>query len=261
MAPLLEFRNATVWRGDRIALDSVSFSVDLGEHTAILGPNGSGKSTLIKTITRDLYPRATGDGAAVRILGRDAWNVFELRSLLGIVSNDLMQICTREFDFTAREIVLSGFFASVGIWPHHLVTPEMERRASEVLELLEIPHLAGRWVDELSSGEARRVLIARALVHGPKALLLDEPGNSLDLHALYELQTLLEKLARSGVTIVLATHHLPEIIPAIERVILLKEGRLFLDGPKRQVLVPENLSVVFRRPVELLEKNGFYHLL
>ena len=259
--PLLEFRNATVYRGDRVALHDISFSIAEGEHTAILGPNGCGKSTLIKTITRDLYPLPTANGAAVRILGRDTWNVFELRTQLGIVSSDLLQTCIRDFNFTGREIVLSGFFSSIGIWPHHLVTPEMERKASQILDLLEIPHLARRWLDELSSGEARRILIARALVHDPQAILLDEPGNSLDLHALCELQSLLGKLARSGVTILLTTHHLPEIIPEIRRVILLKDGRVFRDGHKQEVLTAESLSALFRRPVELLQRGGFFHLL
>lgn len=135
-----------------------------------------------------------------------------------------MQSCTR--DFTGREVVLSGFFSSVGVWPHHTVTQEMERKADAVLERLEISHLAGRWVDEMSTGEARRILIGRALVHDPKALVLDEPGNSLDLHVMQVLRAVLRKLARSGVTIALVTHHLPEIIPEIGRVILLKEGRV-----------------------------------
>ena len=261
MTPLLEFRNATVYRGDRIALHDISFSIAPGEHTALLGPNGCGKSTLIKTITRDLYALPTSGGVPVRILGRDTWNVFELRTLLGIVSSDLLQTCTREFNFTGREIVLSGFFSSIGLWPYHTVTSEMDRKAAQIFDLLEIPHLAGRWVDELSSGEARRILIARALVHDPQALLLDEPGSSLDIHALYELQSLLRKLAQSGVTILLATHHLPEIIPEIRRVILLKDGRVFRDGPKEGVLTPDSLSELFRRPVEILPRDGYYHLL
>ena len=261
MTPLLEFRQATVYRGERVALDAVSFSIALGEHVAILGPNGCGKSTLIKSLTRDLYPHPTSDGAPVRILGRDIWNLFELRAQLGIVSNDLMDTCTRDFAFTGREIILSGFFGSVGIWPHHPVTAAMERKTEEVLERLEIPHLAHRWVDEMSSGEARRVLLGRALVHDPQALVLDEPSNSLDIHALYELRAILRKLAQSGVTIVLATHQLAEIIPEIQRVILLKNGRVFRDGGKGQILTASLLGELFRRPVELLEREGFYHLL
>jgi len=148
--PLIDFQNVTVHRGGKVALDGVTLSIAEGEHVAILGPNGSGKSTLIKAITRECYPRYTGNGAGLRILGKDRWNVFELRVMLGIVRNALMQSCSR--DFSGREVVLSGFFSSIGIWPNHEVTPAMRDKADEVLERLEVSHLADRNVDEMSSG-------------------------------------------------------------------------------------------------------------
>src|ERR1022692_568467 len=183
MHPLIEFQNVTVYRGDKIALDGITLSIHEGEHVAILGPNGCGKSTLIKTITRECYPRFPENGSGLRIFGKEIWNVFDLRALLGIVSNDLMQSCTR--DISGREAVLSGFFSSIGIWPNHHVTLAMEARADEIRVLLEIARLADRDVNEMSSGEARRILIGRALAHNPTALVLDEPTASLDLHAMH----------------------------------------------------------------------------
>jgi iron complex transport system ATP-binding protein len=224
---------------------------------AILGPNGSGKSTLIKAITRECYPLSI-PGSSLTILGREAWNVFELRPLLGVVSNDLMSTCTR--DITGLEAVLSGFFSSIGLQPYHEVTPAMAKKARDVLDLLEAPHLADRYMDEISSGEARRILIGRALVHDPLALLLDEPSNSLDLHATLELRGILRKLARAGTGILMVTHHLPDIIPEIDRVILLKNGRIFADGDKQQLLTAERLSELFGLPVELARRDGYYHL-
>src|SRR5271165_6468124 len=206
--PLIEFLNVTVQRGERVVLESVTLSIAQGEHVAILGPNGSGKSTLIKLISRELYPLLKPEPWSLRILGRDRWHLFDLRHHLGIVSNDWMQMCTR--DYSGYEIVLSGFFGSVGIWPNHQVTSEMERRAREVMDLLEIARLAGRNTNEMSSGEARRILIARALVHGPQALVLDEPTTSLDLYAAHELREILRKLARRGISILMVTHHLPD---------------------------------------------------
>jgi iron complex transport system ATP-binding protein len=256
--PLIEFRDVTVHRGDKVALDRVTLSIAVGEHVAILGPNGSGKSTLIKAITRECYPRHTANGSGLRILGRDRWNIFELRVMLGIVSNDLMQSCAR--DFSGREVVLSGFFSSIGIWPNHEVTPAMKRKADEVLELLEVSHLADRNVDEMSSGEARRILIGRALVHDPKALVLDEPTVSLDLHATHELRVILRKLAQSGTSIIVVTHHLPDIIPEIERVVLIKKGLVLRDGPKSAALTSESLTELFETPVELVERAGLYQI-
>jgi iron complex transport system ATP-binding protein len=259
LTPLLELQNVTVRRDERVALDGVSLSIAQGEHAAILGPNGSGKSTLIKLISRDLYPVLKPEPWSFRIQGREKWRLFDLRHILGVVSNDWMQMCTR--DYSGYEIALSGFFGSVGIWPNHEVTPAMEQKTREVLDLLEISHLAERNTNEISSGEARRILIARALVHDPQALVLDEPSTSLDLHATHELREILRKLARGGISILMVTHHLPDIIPEIERVVLIKDGRIYADGRKESVLNSSTLSALFGIPVEVLERGGYYHVL
>jgi iron complex transport system ATP-binding protein len=255
--PLLDFQHISVMRGGQTVLDDVTLRIQAGEHVAILGPNGCGKSTLIKTITRECYPLAL-PGSSLTILGQDSWNVFELRKLLGIVSNDLIATCTR--DITGLEAVLSGFFSSIGLQPYHHVTDAMLKKARVVLELLEISHLADRAMDAISSGEGRRILIGRALVHDPLALVLDEPTNSLDLHAMLELRTILRKLAQADTGILMVTHHLPDIIPEIERVIFLRGGRLFADGAKAEVLTAELLTELFGVPVELARRDGYYHM-
>lgn len=257
--PLIELENVTVQRGERVVLDGVTLAIAQREHAAILGPNGSGKSTLIQLISRELYPRLKQEPWKLRILGREQWALFDLRNHLGIVSNNWMQLCTR--DYSAYEIVLSGFFGSVGVWPYHHVTAEMERKTRDVMELLEIAHLAGRNTNEMSSGEARRILIARALVHDPQALVLDEPTTSLDLHATHELRDILRKLTREGIGIVMVTHHLPDIIPEIRRVVLMRTGRVYRDGAKEEVLRAGPLSELFGVPVEVIEKDGYYHVL
>jgi len=252
---LLEFRNVTVVRGAARVLDRFSLSIPAGENVAILGPNGSGKSTLIKLVTRELYPLATPE-AGLRVLGRDRWALFELREHIGIVSNDLMAACTRAI--TGRELVLSAFFGSVGLWPHHEVTSDMEARAAAALDVMEVAHLVSRPVNQLSSGEARRLLVARALAHGPQALVLDEPTNSLDLRACRDLTESLRRLAQQGTNIILVTHHLPDIIPEIQRVVVLKDGRVLRDGPTAEVLTSGVLSEAFGVPVEVEARGGFY---
>jgi iron complex transport system ATP-binding protein len=228
----------------------------VGEHVAILGPNGCGKSTFIKTISRECYPLARLD-PVMKIFGRDAWNVFDLRRSLGIVSSDLAAACTR--DITGLEAVISGFFSSIGTWPYQHVTAEMRDRAEAALERLGAAHLADRMVTAMSSGEMRRVLIGRALVHDPEALLFDEPTNSLDLFAQHELREIMRTLARSGTAILLVTHHLADIIPEIDRVVLIQDGRIAADGPKDEILTEDRLRDLFRLPVTLTRRDGYYH--
>ena len=227
---LVELKNIQVIRGDNVALNDFSLRIAAGEHVAILGPNGCGKSTLIKTITRDCYP-VIREGSSIKILGQERWNIFELRSILGIVSNDLMLDVTGET--SGREVVLSGFFSSTKIFDHQTVEPEHRKRADAALERLGIPHLAERPVMEMSSGEAKRILIARALVHDPQTLVFDEPSNSLDVFAQHELRQAMRELAQSGIGIVLVTHHLSDVIPEIDRVVLMRGEKSRPTGARR----------------------------
>jgi iron complex transport system ATP-binding protein len=255
--PLLALNHITVMRGDTAALRDISLQVDSGEHVCILGPNGSGKSTLIKTITRECYPLAQ-EGSAMAIFGRERWNIFELRSLLGIVSPDLLNSCTTEA--TGRDVVLSGFFSSTRVFPHHQPNPDLLARTDAALARVGISHLAGRPVAQMSSGEAKRTLIARALVHDPQTLLFDEPSTALDISAQLQLRETMRELARAGLGILLVTHHVSEIIPEIERVVLLCDGRILADGPKDKMLTAERLSSVFGVSVQLARHDGYFHL-
>lgn len=255
--PLLDLIHVTVMRGDRPALHDLTLRIAPHEHICILGPNGCGKSTLIKTITRECYPVARPD-SSITILGSGRWNIFELRSLLGIVSPDLLASCTT--DATGRDVVLSGFFSSTRIFPHHHPALELLERADGALARLGIAHLADRAVAQMSSGEAKRTLIARALVHDPRALLFDEPSNALDIAAQLQLRETMRQLAQSGLGILLATHHVSEIIPEIERIVMLKEGRILADGPKEKTLTAEKLSSLFGVAVRLGKHDGNFHV-
>ena len=254
--PLFEFRNLRVMRGQKNALDDFSLRIGADEHVAILGPNGCGKSTLIKTITRECYPVVRPE-SSMSILGQDAWDVFKLRAGLGIVSNDLMLSCTG--DACGRDVVLSGFFSSTAIYPNHSVDPQQVALADEALAELNISHLADRPVAEMSSGEARRVLIARALVHKPRALLFDEPCNSLDLSAQQTVRHTMSGLAQSGTAIILVTHELADIVPEIQRVVLMSRGRIVSDGPKEEILQVERLTALFGVNLRMTRRDGHYH--
>lgn len=255
--PLVEFRDATVVLGGTSALDRVTLTLDRGVNVAILGPNGSGKSTLVRTIAGDCRAMADGVGS-VRLLGEDRWSLFDLREHLGVVSDDLQAMCSRPI--TARAAILGGFFGSIGVYPHQHVTPAMRRRADEVLGFLGIAHLADRRMDTLSTGEARRALIGRALAHDPEVLILDEPYDGLDPSARFHVRELLRTLARDGTSLVLVTHDIADIVPEVTRVVLMRDGRVVADVPKSEALTSERLSALFGFPAAVTEREGYYHL-
>lgn len=261
--PVLELVGATVIKDDRRVLDGLTLTIQADEHTAILGPNGAGKSALVRLLTHEDRPLAPEAGAPpVRVFGSDNWDVFELRSQLGIVSSDLHHrfvFGNNEGRVTADAAVLSGFFATQGILRYGVVTADMRRRAAEALERMGVSHLARRRLDEMSSGEARRVLLARALVTAPRALVLDEPTTGLDLIARHAFLERVRQIAREGTTLILITHHIEEIVPEIERVILLRGGRIIASGAKRSVLTAESLSGLFDAPVAIDEAEGYYY--
>jgi len=254
--PFLQFENVTVFHGEKKVLDSLSVTLSPGENVAILGPNGAGKSTFIRTIMREFYPVLDSGPVTFRICGKDTWDVFELRSAFGIVSNDLQYAFMR--DITGREVILSGFFSSIGLFNRD-ITPEMSRKADEISAFLDIEDLGGRPMTEMSSGESRRFLIGRAMVHDPRVLILDEPTNSLDLQALHTFRQTIRKIARNGTTIVLITHNLPDIIPEIKRVILMKDGKIVGDGPKEELLADDPVGRLFDVPVHVRQEDGYYY--
>lgn len=261
--PVLELSNATVVKDERPVLDGLTLTIAADEHTAILGPNGAGKSALVRVLTHEDRPLARDEGPPpVRVFGTDNWDVFDLRSQLGIVSSDLHQrfvFGNNEGRVMAEAAVLSGFFATQGILRYGSVTPEMRRRAADALERMGVAHLGRRRLDEMSSGEARRVLLARALVTAPRALILDEPTTGLDLVARHAFMERVRQIAREGTTLILITHHIEEIVPEIGRVILLRDGRIIASGATRSILTAPHLSQLFDAPVAIDEDQGYYY--
>jgi len=261
-APVLELSDATVIKDGRPVLDRLTLRIARGEHTAIIGPNGAGKSLLVSLLTQEQRALAPSNGTPpVRVFGRHNWDLFELRSQLGIVSTGLHQhfvLGNSEGSITAEAAVLSAFLSSYGVLRYGTITAGMRERTAAALEAAGASHLAPRTLDEMSSGEARRVLLARALVTSPRALVLDEPTTGLDLVARQSFMEIVRRLARSGTTVVLITHHIEEIIPEIERVILIRDGRIMADGPTAMNLTGDRLSELFGCPVAV-EASGDYH--
>ena len=256
----LELRQVNIARGDRVVLHGVNLTIRSGEHVAILGPNGCGKSTLILAMTCQIYP-IVRPGMRVRIFGRERWDLTELRKHFGIVAAGLAGELPGERTAvtTGLDAVIAGFFSASTLWPNLHVTQEMRERAVEALERMEATHLAGQLVGTMSAGERRRIMIARALVHRPRQLLLDEPSNALDLAAQRELRETLRRLAQEGTGLVLVTHHLGDILPEIERIILMRAGRIVADGPREEMLTEARLSALFNTPVRIGRDEEWLH--
>ena len=254
--PFLQLSHVNVARGENVVLHDINLSVSAGEHIAILGPNGCGKSTLIKTITCECYP-IVQEEMDVRIFGRPRWDLTELKKRLGVVSAELPGRPT--LTTTGRDAVLTGFFSASTLWPNLTVTDEMRARAEEVLSLIDAEQLRDKFVGHMSAGQQRRIMIGRALVASSQMLLLDEPSNALDLAAQRDLRELLRRLAQQGTGILLITHHVSDIIPEIERILMMEDGRIVADGPRKELLTADRLGDLFRTEVRLTEKDGFHH--
>ena len=256
-AKLIEIHNASIWRGKTHVFDRLTLSINQHERIAILGPNGSGKTTLLKTINRELYP-VVEENAWIKILGHEKWNVWDLRKHIGVVSHDLHNRYTETT--TALEVVVSGFHSSIGVHGilAELVSKDQLRQATETLAMLGIASLRDTPLKSMSTGQQRRCLLGRALVHQPDTLILDEPTSGLDFAASFDYLDRIRQLSASGHNIVLVTHHLNEIPPEVERVVLLKDGQVVADGDKASLLNSDSLSDVYDTSIRVIERDGYF---
>lgn len=257
-SPILDIQHATVYRGDTSVFSDFSLSLHEGEHVAILGPNGAGKSTLLKLLAGEVHP-FPNDETHIRLFGEEQWNVWDVRKRLGMVSHDLQRQYMDQV--IGLKVILSGFYASIGTYRHQDFTYAQIAMADKMLEEMGAGSLRERRFGEMSTGEQRRCLLGRALVHDPTALVLDEPTSGLDLTATFHYLDLVRAHMKRGKTLLLVTHHIHEIPPEVERVVLLKQGKILQDGGKGSVLTEANLSLLFDRSVSLAQANGWYQAL
>lgn len=254
-APFLELAAAVVVRAGIPILSIDSLRIAAGEHVALLGPNGSGKSTFVKLITREMLPLHR-EQPPVRFKGRARATLAEVKQSLGIVSSTMQDQITAHLPVV--DVVAGGLFGTLGI-PRQVSDADADgprTRANEALSLLGIDGLAERDVMTLSTGQARRVLIARALVHDPDTLVFDEPCTGLDPEGMYYVRSSMRQLAQRGTGIILVTHYPEDVIPEIKRLVLLKEGAVFADGPKDQLLTGQVMSELFEVPLHVRRTVG-----
>jgi len=254
---IIDFENLNVGYDEKIVLKDITLKIKQGEHWAILGANGSGKSTLMKVIQSEIHPRREKPFKK-EILGKATYSIFELRKELGIITNDLHNFFAKEAGYlNGFEVVLSGHYSSVGIFTHQDFTNEQIIKAKEVLEFLDIVDLKDKKVSAMSTGQLRKCIVGRALIHEPKAFILDEPTVGLDIKAQINFIKMLKKLSVNS-SIILVTHHLEEIFEEIENVALIQNNTIFKSGKKEEILTSENLSQTFDIELTIKEKNNRY---
>lgn len=259
--PILQFKNVNLRYYETEVLKGINLEIADGEHCAILGPNGSGKSTLIKLISSELYPSIVPEFSERKILGEDAWNIAELRRHIGIVTNDLHNSFSVDGgNLTGLEAVMSGFFGTLGLFPHQKIEPDFVYKAANAMQGLGIERLATQKIGTMSTGELRKCLVARALVHPIHAILLDEPTVGLDIKSQLDFIEMMRTLANEGTTIILITHHIEEVFEEISKILLIKDGQIFAQGKKQDVLNDKNLSEVFGINLMLNHKKGRYSI-
>ncbi len=254
--PLLEMQNAEIWRNDTRVFESLSLTIGRGESLAIVGPNGAGKSTLAKVLARDIYPVLRA-GSFVRLNGRSRFSIWDYRRHIGIVADDALALLPPKT--RVRAAVLSAWSLTAGLGGVNAAFTAAEvARVDELLRALDLTALAERRIDSLSTGQYRRVMLARSLVRKPGTLVLDEPMHGLDLAALCDYQQTLRALVRNGTAVVLITHQLHDIPPEIGRVVALANGAIRHDGRPAEVLTSERLSALYARAIEVSRVGGYF---
>ncbi len=255
----LELKNVSVVKNGNRILDRITLDIQTGENVAIIGLNGSGKTTLLKLLRGDVYPYDDDScDYSMRIFGEERWNIFELRGKMGVVSMDLQS----KFDIhtTVREVIGSGFFGSLDVFRGMEVSPQMEELIKMRAMEMGIEDLLAREIEGLSLGEMRRTLIARALITNPRMLILDEPMTGLDIVMKSKFRRMFDILIDSGVSIVMITHELTDIPLKINRVVMIRDGRIFADGAKTELLEDGRVSELYGEKIKVECTDGIYRM-
>ena len=254
MGNLIEMINAGVLIDGKEILKNINWTVKSNENWAVIGRNGSGKSFLLRLLSANLYPSR----GRVRIFGKEFGkvNLWDLKNKIGFVS-DMFQ---RQYDQNTRVsyAVYSGFFSSNGLYEDP--TESMTKKTDKILKFLNLSKLSDAKFGEISYGEQKRVLIARALVFNPKILVFDEPCTGLDVASREMFLETIEKLVEKEHNIIFVTHHIEEVIPAINKVLFMKDGMIAKTGDKKDMITRKNLSGILDYNFSVREIYGRYWL-
>ena len=253
--PALELRDVSYTAGGKTILHRICWTVQLGEHWAILGANGSGKTTLLNVACGYLWPNAGGE---VYRQGKLLVNLPELRKSIGWVTATLAtKIPSYE---KAIRTVVSGKFAQIGLLEEFGGDAGKKDyvAARRYLSEMGCGKLGDREFGVLSQGEQQKVLIARARMTHPYLIVLDEPCAGMDPGARENFLASLGRLAEQPKipALIYVTHHIEEILPLFRKTLVLKDGRAIHAGATRHVLTPQVLRELYGVSFNIIKKNG-----
>jgi ABC-type molybdenum transport system ATPase subunit/photorepair protein PhrA len=227
---LIKIRHADVFIKHNKILHDISWVMHRAEHWSVIGRNGAGKSTLLKLIAGDVYPALGGE--VLRFGEKDSGSIWNIRKRIGIVSPELQ----RDYDYNVNgtDVVVSGFFSSVGLYGP--ATSSQRETARYWIDFFQLRHLSEKLFQEMSYGEQRKILIARAMANSPDILIADEPCGGLDGAARAGFLSFIAQVARSGTALIMATHHPDEIISLITHIMVMDKGRIIAQGKKEEIM-------------------------
>ena len=247
---VIELTDVSLIRDDKFLLKDLNWKVKSGEHWAVIGKNGSGKTLTLSMICGYLWP----SNGKIEVLGKTFGSVDlrELRKKIGWVTSSL-EYKLQEKSIKTEEIVFSGIFASIGLYDK--ITSRDKDFAYKQMKFMSCFELRNRDFSTLSTGEKKRVIIARALSAKPELLILDEPANGLDIAAREGFLNSLEQLSNTGISVVFVSHHIEEILGFVSHCLLLKDGEVLKKGKKESILNSESVSKCLDINIEI-EQNG-----
>ncbi len=252
----LELNNLASSYEDRLIFNNFNLNLYLNEYTIILGPNGSGKSTLIKLINRSIYPFPNND-SSIKILDQEFINIWYIRSRIGFISTEVeIRIMP---NMIVKDIILSGFFGTIGINKNDHVIFSQLKALEKLATAFQLLPLLNKRYSQLSDGEKRKILIARAVIPDPDILILDEPTIRLDVKSSFLVLELLQLLRKQGKTILHITHEINTIPDDVDNIILLKDGQIFANGSPKNILKSDLLSLLFDINIDIKLINNYWH--
>ena len=255
MKNLITIKHASVRRNDKNIVEDLNFEINKGEHVAIIGPNGAGKSTLFRICCMEVHP-LWSENLELKRFGEERINKEILRQKMGVVSKELLEICSSSY--VVRDIIASGMLSSIGLDFHHHLSNEMWAKIDNTIEKYDCTEFQNKTMKNLSTGEAQKVLLARALVLEPELLLLDEAANGLDFPSRSIYRNTLDAVIKEGKTVVIITHDLSQVLPEINKIVFMKDGKIIETGVKIDMLTEAKLSALYGKEVYLDQRNGLY---